>query len=443
MQFISSTNDIRKYLSLKPEKNIKFTNISIDTRTIKKDSLFIALKGENFNGNKFIPKAFSSGAVAVLCSDKSYKNKNNIIYVPSVRNALSEISSEIASNFQGKKILITGSNGKTTTTNIISKSLPKCSSTIKNFNNEIGLPISIMSAKKDSKYFVLEAGAAKKGDIEYLSKIVKPDIGIITNIGNSHLEKLINVEGVFKVKSELVKNIRKGGTLIVPNDMNYLHKWKKMAKDIKVIPVPKKFITKNVKISNDKKMMTFNIIKSSRENKEYKVISISSSLLGKHNVQNILVCHSCLNELGESNSKMLKSLKKISSSISRQKILSWINKSTLIDDTYNANPESVERSIDVLSEFSGRKIFIFGDMFELGRFRKKLHVDIGSYAKKSKIDILITFGELSKYASDGFQKESHNFYNEEQLKEFIANFIKKNDIVLIKGSRGMKMERFI
>jgi UDP-N-acetylmuramoyl-tripeptide--D-alanyl-D-alanine ligase len=216
-----------------------------------------------------------------------------------------------------------------------------------------------------------------------------------------------------------------------------------MAKDIRVIPVPKKFITKNVKISNDKKMMTFNIIKSSRENKEYKVISISSSLLGKHNVQNILVCHTCLNELGESNSKMLKSLKKISSSISRQKILSWRNKSTLIDDTYNANPESVKRSIDVLSEFSGRKIFIFGDMFELGRFRKKFHVDIGSYAKKTKIDILITFGELSKYASNGFQKKSYNFYNEEQLKDFIINFIEKNDIVLIKGSRGMKMERFI
>ena len=443
MKFISSTNDITKYLGLKPKKNIKFKNISIDTRTIKKDSLFIALKGENFNGNKFIEKAFSSGAIAVLCSDKSYINKNNVIYVPSVRKALSKISSEIASDFKGKKILITGSNGKTSTTNIISKSLPKCSSTIKNFNNEIGLPISIMSLKKDSKYMVLEAGAAKKGDIEYLSKIVKPDIGIITNIGNSHLEKLINIEGVFKVKSELIKNIRKGGTLIVPNDMNYLQRWKNMAKDINVIPVPKKFIAKNEKISKDKKVMTFDIIKSCSSDKKSKAISISSSLLGKHNVQNILVCHTCLNVLGKSNSKMLKSLKNISSSISRQRILSWRNKSTLIDDTYNANPESVKRSIDVLSEFSGRKIFVFGDMFELGRFRKKLHIDIGSYAKNSKIDILITFGELSKFASSGFQKKSYNFYIEEQLKEFIANFIKKNDIVLIKGSRGMKMERFI
>lgn len=443
MKFISSTNDIRKYLGLKPKKNIKFKNISIDTRTIKKDSLFIALKGENFNGNKFIEKALSSGAIAVLCSDKSYINKNNVIYVPSVRKALSKISSEIASDFKGKKILITGSNGKTSTTNIISKSLPKCSSTIKNFNNEIGLPISIMSLKKDSKYMVLEAGAAKKGDIEYLSKIVKPDIGIITNIGNSHLEKLINIEGVFKVKSELIKNIRKGGTLIVPNDMNYLQRWNNMAKGINVIPVPKKFIAKNEKISKDKKVMTFDIIKSCSGDKKSKAISISSSLLGKHNVQNILVCHTCLNVLGESNSKMLKSLKNISSSISRQRILSWRNKSTLIDDTYNANPESVKRSIDVLSEFSGRKIFVFGDMFELGRFRKKLHVDIGSYAKNSKIDILITFGELSKFASSGFQKKSYNFYNEEQLKEFITNFIKKNDIVLIKGSRGMKMERFI
>ena len=443
MKFISSTNDIRKYLGLKPKKNIKFKNISIDTRTIKKDSLFIALRGENFNGNKFIEKAFSSGAIAVLCSDKSYINKNNVIYVPSVRKALSKISSEIASDFKGKKILITGSNGKTSTTNIISKSLPKCSSTIKNFNNEIGLPISIMSSKKDSKYMVLEAGAAKKGDIKYLSKIVKPDIGIITNIGNSHLEKLINIEGVFKVKSELIKNIRKGGALIVPNDVNYLQRWKNMAKGIKVIPVPKKFITKNEKISKDKKVMTFDIIKSCSDDKKSKAVSISSSLLGKHNIQNILVCYTCLNVLGESNSKMLKSLKNISSSISRQRILSWRNKSTLIDDTYNANPESVKRSIDVLSEFSGRKIFIFGDMFELGRFRKKLHVDIGSYAKNSKIDILITFGELSKFASSGFQKKSYNFYNEEELKAFIVNFIKKNDIVLIKGSRGMKMERFI
>ena len=443
MKFISSTNDIRKYLGLKSKKNIKFKNISIDTRTIKKDSLFIALKGENFNGNKFIEKAFSSGAIAVLCSDKSYIKKNNVIYVPSVRKALSKISSEIASDFKGKKILITGSNGKTSTTNIISKSLPKCSSTIKNFNNEIGLPISIMSSNKDSKYMVLEAGAAKKGDIEYLSKIVRPDIGIITNIGNSHLEKLINIEGVFKVKSELIKNIRKGGTLIVPNDMNYLQRWNNMAKGINVIPVPKKFIAKNEKISKDKKVMTFDIIKSCNDDKKSKAISISSSLLGKHNVQNILVCHTCLSVLGESNSKMLKSLKNISSSISRQRILSWRNKSTLIDDTYNANPESVKRSIDVLSEFSGRKIFIFGDMFELGRFRKKLHIDIGSYAKNSKIDILITFGELSKFASSGFQKKSYNFYNEEQLKEVIANFIKKNDIVLIKGSRGMKMERFI
>ena len=132
------------------------------------------------------------------------------------------ISSKIASDFQGKKILITGSNGKTSTTSILSKSLPKCSSTIRNFNNEIGLPISIMSAKKDSRYIVLEAGAAKKGDIEYLSKLVKPDIGIITNIGYSHLEKLLNLEGVFKVKSELIKNIRKGGTLIVTNYLRYL-----------------------------------------------------------------------------------------------------------------------------------------------------------------------------------------------------------------------------
>ena len=176
------------------------------------------MKGENFNGNKFIEKAFNH-----LEQLQFYVQINLILkkIMSSMFLVLGKhfqkYHRNIATDFKGKKILITGSNGKTSTTNIISKSLPKCSSTIKNFNNEIGLPISIMSSKKDSKYMVLEAGAAKKGDIEYLSKIVKPDIGIITNIGNSHLEKLINIEGVFKVKSELIKNIRKRW---------YLHYWR-------------------------------------------------------------------------------------------------------------------------------------------------------------------------------------------------------------------------
>ena len=132
---------------------------------------------------------------------------------------------------------------------------------LRNFNNEIGLPISIMSAKKDSRYIVLEAGAAKKGDIEYLSKLVKPDIGIITNIGYSHLEKLLNLEGVFKVKSELIKNIRKGGTLIVPNDLRYLQRWKNMAKGINVIPVPKNLL-RRMRKSQKIKVMTFDIVRA-------------------------------------------------------------------------------------------------------------------------------------------------------------------------------------
>ena len=251
------------------------------------------------------------------------------------------------------------------------------------------------------------------------------------------------IEGVFKVKSELIKNIRKGGTLIVPNNEKFLKRWIKMAKGISVVPVPKNFIAVNEKVSRTKKIMTFDIVLSSQVYKKSTAVCVTSSLIGKHNIQNILFCYECLRVLGESNARMLKVLKNISKSISRQRIIEWKNKSTLIDDTYNANPESVKRSIDVLSGFPGRKIFIFGDMFELGRYRRKHHKDIGTYANKLNIDILITFGELSSLASNGFQKKSFNFCNEKKLKEFIANFIKKNDIVLIKGSRGMQMERFI
>ena len=154
MHFVSSTNDLREYLDLAGAKNINFSNISTDTRSISKDALFIAIKGPNFDGNKFIDQAFDNGAVAVLTSDTQYKKNTNpaCIYVPSVKEALIQIATRICDEFKGKKILITGSNGKTTCTFLLSHSLPNCSSTIGNFNNEIGLPLSVMQADRAVSY---------------------------------------------------------------------------------------------------------------------------------------------------------------------------------------------------------------------------------------------------------------------------------------------------
>ena len=201
MKFISSSNDLSVYLDQNIAKGIPIKNISTDTRTIKKDSLFIAIKGDKFDGNDFVEEAFERGAsVAIVDNKKLIKIRNkNIIYVKNTIYALKKISENIIKKYNGNVIAITGSNGKTTTTNIIANSLTNTSKTIENYNNEIGLPLSIINASPKSKNIVMEIGAAKAGDINYLSKILKPLIGVITNIGNSHLESLKKISGGMRV----------------------------------------------------------------------------------------------------------------------------------------------------------------------------------------------------------------------------------------------------
>ena len=444
MKFIANTSDLSKYLEAPILKNRIITNISIDTRTIQKDSLFIAIKGENFDGNDFVNDAIAKGAVIVIADNKRYKNNQNkkIIYVRNSILALKKITQNILKSYNGSIIAITGSNGKTTTTNIISKTLRNSSNTLKNFNNEIGMPLSVMNASPKSKYLVLEIGASKFKDIDYLSKILQPNIGVITNIGHSHLEKLRNINGVLKVKSEIIKNIQKGGTLIVPNDnKDHLDKWKKMRSDIKVlsfgISKDSDFYATDIKTKING--LTFSIASELI----HKPVQINSFLEGQHNINNILsgfAVHYCLREEPKSfataiNSKHFKNIRQMKSK--------WIKGSTLINDTYNANPDSTKKSIDLLSNYKKNTVLVLGDMLELGRYKNKLHIEIGKYAKAKGINRLLGYGNLAKQTTDSFGKNGIFFKKEDDLKEYLKENITSKDVILIKGSRGMKMERFI
>ena len=442
MKFITNSNDLSKYLDTPIKKNIQIKDISIDSRTIKKDSLFIAINGENFNGNDYVDEAIHKGACLVITDSKKYKtSKNkNIIYVNNSISALKKITSNILKSFDGNIVGITGSNGKTTTTKIIANVLSKSSSTLNNYNNEIGMPLSIFNAKQNSKNLVIEMGAAKPGDIKYLSSILKPNIGVITNIGNSHLEKLKNIKGVLKVKSELVSNIKNGGYLVVPNEnKEHLKFWKKIfrGKELITFGTEKNADFYAINIKSSIKKQEFNII-SDKYNIDHK---IKTSLSGVHNIKNILAAFA-VSYLIENSPKLFN--QRLEKNIRvRQKQQKWIRGSLLIDDTYNANPESVKKAIDFLSNSNKRKVFIMGDMLELGRYRKKMHADVGQYAKRKKVDVFLGFGELTKYAVSGYGKNGLFFNNENDLKKFIKENIKSGDIVLIKGSRGIKMERFI
>ena len=444
MKFITNTVDLAKFLNKKIKFNELRKSISTDTRSLKKNSLFIAIKGENFDGNDFVDEALSKGSNIIIADNKRYKNNKDkrIIWVNDSIKALKTISNNIIKDYGGNVIAITGSNGKTTTTNIIGKTLKNNSKTLKNFNNEIGMPLSLMNASFKSKNLIFEIGASKLNDIDYLSKILQPNVGLITNIGNSHLESLKNIDGVFKVKSEIVKNIKKNGFLVVPNNnKKHLNKWKKMRSDITTISFGMKddsdFYPIDVKIKQNG--LSFLVTSRLLE----KPIKISSSLEGVHNVKNILsacAVHYCLGQNLQDFSKSI-SLSKLDNL--RQVKYKWLKGSTLIDDSYNANPDSTKKSIDLLSNYNKKTVLLLGDMLELGRYKNKLHKEVGEYAKSKGISKLIAFGNLTRHSIDGFGKNGIFFNDETKLKNYLRKNITSKNVILIKGSRGMKMERFI
>tara|TARA_B100000530_G_scaffold332277_1_gene278373 strand:- start:1285 stop:2625 length:1341 start_codon:yes stop_codon:yes gene_type:complete len=444
MKFITNTSDLAKFLNKKIKFNALIKSISTDTRSLKKNSLFIAIKGENFDGNDFVDEALSKGSNIIIADNKRFKNNKDkrIIWVNDSIKALKTISNNIIKDYGGNVIAITGSNGKTTTTNIIGKTLKNNSKTLKNFNNEIGMPLSLMNASSKSKNLIFEIGASKLNDIDYLSKILQPNVGLITNIGNSHLESLKNIDGVFKVKSEIVKNIKKNGFLVVPNDnKKHLNKWKKMRSDITTISFGMKddsdFYPIDVKIKQNG--LSFLVTSRLLE----KPIKISSSLEGVHNVKNILsacAVHYCLGQNLQDFSKSI-SLSKLDNL--RQVKYKWLKGSTLIDDSYNANPDSTKKSIDLLSNYNKKTVLLLGDMLELGRYKNKLHKEVGEYAKSKGISKLIAFGNLTRHSIDGFGKNGIFFNDETKLKNYLRKNITSKNVILIKGSRGMKMERFI
>ncbi len=501
MQFISCSNDLRKYLGMPFEDNIEFNAISTDTRSIEKVSLFIAIDGPNFDGNNYIDEAFNKGAVAVLCSDEKYKDNPNkaCIYVSSVKDALIQIATNICDEFKGKKILVTGSNGKTTCTFLLSNSLPNCSSTIGNFNNEIGLPLSVMKADRESEYLVLEAGAGKPGDIAILSEIVKPHLGLITSISESHTEFLGDIKGVFDEKTSMLKFIQKGGAFIIgaefeeehPLYSNLISLLKQSSYRNIFIDAPnldRKFYlsekemiddlnegTSNLKkaflrnLSDDMSMMEFDYTYSCNPDDNI-FYYFETYLIGFQNMKNIILVADCLRELNylrnndPSDSDFLDNLGSLlcsskMQSFNRLEHSSWLNGAHLIDDSYNANPASVKAAIEILnfasSEKFERRILILGDMLEL-KDPIKSHVEIGNFIYDKGIDVLITFGNLAEKVAHTVEETSKerrivapfkclSYKNEDEdtLKNFLEDFIKKDDIVIIKGSRGMRMERFI
>ena len=444
MKFIQNTSDILSALGIAGKHRSLIKDFCIDSREAKQHSVFIGLTGSNEDGSKYCDDAFSNGAVFAIIKAKKDMNanklKDNTLGVSNPEKALAKLAQVTLKNFTGPVIGITGSNGKTTTKNILSAGIKNSFSTFKNFNNEIGLPLCALMLDLNNEAAIFEMGAAKKGDIHFLSKIIQPDIGIITHIGHSHLLGLNSLKGVLEVKSELIHNIKNNGTAIVPNGP-HLNYWRRLRKDISFITFglddSAEFFASNIESSPAG--TSFSIYSQHFKDQ----ILVSTPLMGNHNILNILAAFSSVYQLNGDMNFFLKSLKSFKNESQRLEFQSWINQSNLINDSYNANPDSVKAAIDVLHQMRGRKIMILGDMKELGRYRKKFHKEIGEYAKIKNIDLFLGFGDLAKHSVDSFGSSGIFFNSKIALTEFLKSEISKKDYVLLKGSRGMRMEEFI
>jgi len=425
-------------------------HVSIDSRNINKNTLFIAIKGERFDGHDFIDEVVKKGAAAVIINAKSFREIKDldfpVITVKDTTIALGDVAKLWRSKLKAKVIGITGSAGKTTTKEILATLLSekfKVNKTIANNNNHIGVPLTVLSTNEKHNVLVAELGTNHFGEILYTSSIVSPDLALITNIGDSHLEYLKNRKGVFTEKSALLKEtIKCDGKVFINNDDKILKEFGKSVKNKITYALHEKADYKATIKSYDKLARPQIEIKSKKN-----IFEATLPISGEKNVLNFTAAYAIASELGLSNSQIQKAVKKIKSYNKRLEIKN-LKKFTLINDTYNANPDSMKSSIDILNKIESRKrkIAVLGDMFELGSESKAKHLDLANFINKTKVDEVYSIGKMMKLMNqklNGKTKIHQHFAERESLKNFLKKLEIKNSVVLVKGSRGMKMEEYV
>ena len=444
MRLIKNTQDLLTSLKLDAKSGLPIRNFQIDSRKVTKNSVFFGLTGSNEDGSLYAKDAIRKGASLAIVKKSKILNpsvkSSKIILVKSPEKCLIESAKVAMGRYKGNVIGVTGSNGKTTTKNILKNCIKNSYATFQNYNNEIGLPLCALELDSKNTSAIFEMGATKLGDIDFLSNIIKPNIGIITHIGHSHLDGLNSVRGVLEVKSELISNIKKDGIAIVP-DGKYLNHWKKMRDDISFYSFGKKssasYFPSQIRMT--KQGLSF-FIESIHLKKR---IQIKTKLLGMHNVLNILASFASIHASQLNIEEFVDGLRDLVNPSQRLELKTWAMQSQVIDDTYNANPDSMRAALDVLCQFKGRKVAILGDMAELGRYRKKLHIGLGDYAKIHGVDILLGYGDLIRHTAFAFGDNGFFFNNKIELIDFLKKNLVGKENILLKGSRSMRMEEIL
>lgn len=435
---------------IKEGNEIELEALGIDTRTIQKNSIFVAIKGENFNGNAFAAEASNKGAVIcivdeILCEADKFHKDTAIIKVADTKIALLQLAKHYRSKLRIKVVGITGSTGKTSTKDLVASMLSskyKVFKTNGNFNNEIGLPLMIFKLTDEYDVAVLEMGMSNLGEIHRLADVARPNIAIITNIGVSHIEYLKTRENILKAKLEITDFFNEKSILIVNHDNDLLRTIDSENYHIFRISTEEKtadYIAENIVLNEDS--ISFEVKeKSNTISPEFSI-----SIPGKHNVQNSLLAIACGKALNVSYEEMIEGSFLLEFTSMRLDVVKG-SKFTIIDDCYNASPDSMKAALEVLENASGhRKIAILGTMKELGEEGYMLHKEVGTYVAARNIDLLITIGEFSEAFKEGFNEDRKfmQFDSNEKAAEYLQSIIKEKDVVLVKASRSMKFESIV
>ena len=423
--------------------------ISTDTRRIKGGELFLAIKGQRFDGHNFLLDAVSRGAGGVLVQDGCIVNAKfklpdaSFISVPDSIKALGDIAHFHRSRFKIPVIGITGSNGKTTTKEMTAAILNRKLNVLKNFgteNNHIGVPLTLMRLKPEHKIAVLELGTNHLGEVRRLSEIARPSVALITNIGPSHLEHLKDIDTVLKAKTEILEFLDKDARVIVNADDEHLKKIKTKLKLVK-FGLDKKADFAADKVNVEPDGISF------RLNGKWK---IEMSVAGRHSVYNALAAIAASWDFGLSIEEIIEALREFKGPSMRMEVKRF-GDIKIINDTYNSNPLSMGQAIEALKDMTtkGRKILVAGDMLELGNLSGRFHHLVGRQAAESGIDLIVAVGKLAEHVARGAkeagmsQKKIKMFNLTKDARETMTNLVKKGDIVLVKGSRAMKMEEIV
>lgn len=415
--------------------------VSIDTRVLEEGNLFVPFRGENVDGHRFINNAFEKGAKVSFTEAEERQDDVPLLHTSDGLKALQTLAKAYLKQISPKVVAITGSNGKTTTKDMVECLLRpyyKVKKTEGNYNNEIGLPLTLLALEEDTEVSILEMGMDRLGDINFLSEMTSPDVAIITNVGESHIEKLGSRENIARAKYEIVDGLKESGAFIYSKDYPILE-------NIVNKEAPYNILTGGLDTKNDV------IIENIEQTSNQTLFSLSTGdyveipHLGAHNAQNATLALLAVQMLGKDIHETKEHFKHLSVTEMRMEQMRHESGALIINDAYNASASSIKSALDTVDNMSQpKKIIVLADILELGDFSKEIHESIGNYInEKDAYDYLITYGSAAKHINENARIPKVHVESIEGIAQQLEPYLDKDTVVLLKGSRGMEVERVI